>query len=142
MKAFLPGFWIIVIALILPFSLPCYAQIETQRFLTPERTAWKFIDGKVSLHLVFLSHCIWVCSYGDCQKFDDSQYKNRLITEFDGSTTSSSGIFSAGTSVNGYVIPLLRFGRINLCDRYEQCNFWQLIRDDQFIYNNIFSFIQ
>jgi hypothetical protein len=141
MKTIASGFWIISIALVLTFSMPCYAQIEAERFLPPEGTAWKLYDEnpKHNQHVVFLSGYIWFCSWDTCNRFDDSQYKNLLITKFNG---SQCFIYDPVPdpichTVTGYIIPLLRFGIIKHCTESiveDACFSNLLIRDDNFTF--------
>jgi len=135
MKTFSAGFWIISIALVLSFSIPCYAQVETELFLTPEGTAWKFVDSnpKITLYIVFLSDHIWLCGYSGCGIFNDSQYQNRLISKFTGSRCFYYPVAFCST-LNGYVIPLLRYGIIKYCSTEGDCYYWPLIRDDNFTF--------
>ena len=139
MKTFVLGFLIISVALVLTFSLPCYAQIETERFLTPEGTAWKIKTGspETALHLGFLSNYIWFCDGSTCIEFDDAQYKNRPITKFNASNCSDDPPPRIGYTMSGYVIPFLRFGKIEVCATSslgKVCFDYPLIRDDNFTY--------
>ena len=141
MKTLSPGFWIISIALVLSFSIPCYGQVETERYLIPEGTAWKLYDEnpKHNQHVVFLSGYIWFCSWDTCNRFDDSQYKNWLITQFNGSQCIVYNPVPVPVcyTVSGYVIPLLSFGIIKHCTASsagEECFDNLLIIDDNFTF--------
>ncbi len=83
MKVFVLAFWMIGIALVLLFSTPSFAQIETQRFLTPEKTSWLFLEDEyeVEYTMGFSDRKIWLCLDGGCLPFDEARYKNRLIKQ-------------------------------------------------------------
>jgi len=144
MKAFVSGFWIISIALVLSFSISCYAQVKTQRFLTPENTAWKVKDAEVQFefgldHLGFFDDYIWACEEDACSNFVDSRYENRLISTYSG---SQCYLLQADQFlcfiVSGYVIPSLRFGKMKICsltNMGQQCWNSTLIKD-----NNNFTY--
>ena len=138
MKAFVLGFWIISIALVLSFSMPCYAQVATEGFFTPEGTSWKVRTGTPGeyFHLGFLSDYIWICDDKiTCIQFDDFEYKNRLLSKFYASNCSEPSLMCY--TLSGYVIPLLRFGKLQICittDQVQQCVNYPMTRDDNFTY--------
>jgi hypothetical protein len=139
MKALVSGFWIISITLVLLFAMPCYAQLETQQFLTPERTGWKIKNTEItnllgSTEIGFFSGSIWLCDNNDCYESGDANYKNRLISKYDGSWD----IMLGSLTVNGYIIPFIKLGKMTLCISGPgggQCFDSTLIKDDNnFIY--------
>ena len=139
MKTLSPGFWIISIALALCFSIPCYAQLEVNHFLTPEGTVWKLYDEnpKHNQHVAFLSGYVWFCSWDVCNRFDDSQFNNRLISKFNGTQCFVYNPVPDPVcdSVSGYVIPSLSVGIIKHCTESiveDACFYNLLIRDDDF----------
>jgi hypothetical protein len=117
MKSLSPGFWIISIALVLCFSMPCYAQLETQRFFTPEGTRWKINTYPDTTELGFLGGSIYLCdNNSNCNEFEYSNYKNQLISKFDAITNFDIGHGLTGASrVTGYIIPFLKYGKMSYC---------------------------
>jgi len=141
MKAFVPGFLIISIALVLLFSTPCSAQIEIQRFLTPEKTSWLFLQDEVESEYTmgFADHKIWLCLNGGCSPFDEASYKNRLISRYTASrhrVIIGFPTITVSETLSGYVVPLFRFGKVQYCTQIdnneEQCHDWQMekVSDD------------
>jgi hypothetical protein len=129
MKAFTTVFCIISIALIVLFSMPCYAQIETQGIFFPDNTAW-YIDNDISPmipdpHLVFQSGKLFLCGSDitySCRESEDDPfgnplYQNRLISKFAGlfSIYNSPGPEQTYYTLFGYVIPCLGIGRVKYC---------------------------
>ena len=115
MKTLVSGFIIIFIALALSLSMPCYAQVETQRFFTPEGTVWKintyhYVVPDIT-EIGFFEGIVYFCDNdNNCQKF--GYYKNRLISKFDCIFYFDN--FS-GMYAHGYVIPFLRYGKMTFC---------------------------
>ena len=121
MKAFTTVFCIISIAFILLSSLPCYAQIETQRFFTPEGTGWK-INTNIPVapdvtEIGFFEGSIYLCNNNsNCNEFEYSNYKNRLISKFDALTyVDVNNGLPVAFGVKGYIISFLKYGRISYC---------------------------
>ena len=130
------------------FSTTCLAQVETQRFLTPERTAWKVknLQGfsvyfPISFdHIGFFDGDVWLCDSGTCSAFVNSFYVNRLISNYDASICipNPSPYTTACFTMSGYTIPFLRRGKVKYClqlDDFEECFESALIRD-----NNNFTY--
>ena len=124
MKAFGSYFWIISIAFVLLSSMPCYAQVETQRFFTPEGTRWKlddscyfeFMDSLLITEIGFFSDRIWLWNDNSDSYFVfNARYKNRLISKFSGGVNQLP-YNSFGAS--GYVIPFLKSGKLSLGQSY------------------------
>ena len=124
MKTLSVCFSIISIALVLLFSIPCYAQIETQRYFTPEGTRWKlddscyfeFMDSLLITEIGFFSDRIWLWNDNSDSYFVfNARYKNRLISKFSGGVNwfpeESFGAY-------GYVIPFLKSGKLSLGQSY------------------------
>jgi hypothetical protein len=134
MKAFVSGFCVISIAVVLLFSMPCYAQVETQRFLTPEKTGWKINNTELTNYtgltdIGFFAGSIWLCDNSGCYESDAANYKNRLISKYDGSWDFTLISYT----VNGYIIPFLKFGKMTFCISNpggSQCFDCKLTRDD------------
>jgi len=147
MKTF--GLGLLVILL---FSTTCLAQVETQRFLTPERTAWKIknvqsfsvyfpISIGVDPHIGFFDGDVLICGSGNCSAFENSYYVNRLISNYDASICIPNPVpyTTACFTISGYTIPFLRRGKIKYCvqlDDFEECFESALIKD-----NNNFTYI-
>ena len=120
MKALVSGYFIISIAFVLLSSMPCYAQVETQRFFTPEGTRWKlddscyfeFMDSLLITEIGFFSDRIWLWNDNSDSYFVfNARYKNRLISKFSG-YVELHVVDSFGAS--GYVIPFLKYGKLAL----------------------------
>jgi hypothetical protein len=141
MKAFITGFCIVSIALVLLSSIPCYAQVETQRFLTPGRTAWNIINSEFAFevfdHLGFFAGSVWIYWTGSdhCIKCKNSHYRNWIISKFRGDASFTSSYWE----VSGYVIPFLNTGTVTICGLNRVIAPWQCfycnltIDDDNFI---------
>ena len=124
MRSFCQLFWLICLALVLFFSVPCYAQVETQRFLPPERTDWQienpdpqFFSGN-NVFLGFFANYVWLCDEITCTKLDNSDYKNRLISRFNASQCLQTPTIPPSNicfTVSGYTFSLLKFGKVNFC---------------------------
>jgi hypothetical protein len=124
MKVFVPGFCLISIALVLLFSTLCFAQIETQRFLTPEKTSWLFFEDEyeVEYTLGFSGRKIWLCLNGGCLPFDEANYKNRLISRYNASRCRVIYGFPTITvceTVSGYTVSLFGFGKVRYCSKID-----------------------
>jgi hypothetical protein len=120
MKTFGSYFWIISIALIASLPMPCYAQVETQRYFTPERTGWKINNPDIVnsfgiTEMGFFEGSIYLCDNNACYECDYAGYRNWLISRYYG-LWSQNIKFSWGlTATDGYVIPFLNFGKTRLC---------------------------
>jgi hypothetical protein len=134
MKPLSVCFSIISIALVLLFSMPCYAQVETQRYL-PGRTAWKIINSEFEGfdHLGFFAGSIWIYWNGSdhCIKCKNSHYRNWIISKFHGDASFTGSYWE----VSGYVIPFLNTGTVTICGLNRviapwQCFFCNLTIDD------------
>jgi len=131
MKTFSPGFWIISIALILSFSMPCYAQVETQSLFTPEGIRWqlkepcRFSMGNRSFLITqigFHSDTMWLGKNYFIRFFVlDAAYKrynpglNSMITQFYGDESFNSYNM---IEASGYVFPFLKFGKLTFVHTY------------------------
>ena len=134
MKTFSPGYWIISIALVLSFSIPCYAQLKTQSYFTPEGTRWKLdelckfesysVDPSTLItEIGFYADRIWLWNDNAASySVLNAKYKNRLISKFYGSV--NNGSWPGGTEVSGYVISFLKFGKLSLVITYVQPPWW------------------
>ena len=128
MKTLSPGFWIISIALVLCFSMPCYAQVEIQGIFLPNHTAW-YIDNGLSTiisdpHLVFQNGKLFLCGsdmYSCYESEDDPfgnpNYQNRLISKFAGTFTINNSMSGEPVYYTffGTVIPCLGSGSMKYC---------------------------
>lgn len=135
MKACVPGFLIISIALVLLFSTPSFAQMKTQRFLTPEKTSWLFLQDEFEAeHTIgFADRKVYFCLDGGCLPFDEATYKNRLISRYTASRHRVIFGFppiTVSETLRGYVVPLFGFGKVRYCiqidNNAEQCHDWQM----------------
>ena len=133
MKAFTFGF----LALILLSSVPCSAQIETERFFTPKGTLWQ-LQG-VGDQIGFYDGNVWICSdcrnvggCPDCKRITDSDYTNRLSSSFQASYCDENDLNCINLS--GYTISFLRFGNLILCSEFEGCLSFSLYK-----FSNFFS---
>jgi hypothetical protein len=145
MKTLSVCFSIISIALVLSFSLPCYAQVDTDGLLLPENTGWRIQNPRMGLsdpHLGFWGGGLMFCD-GDvrtCYAYAESQYQNLPISKFGGYYCSDYTI--PGTTacyyVSGIVIPFLWIGRMTCCVTTEPgedyCFDSLLTRDYSFIH--------
>ena len=121
------------------FATPCYAQVETERFLTPEGTLWKFNNIDIVsyfgfTHLGFFAGSIWFC-WSDCYESENAHYKNWLISRFHGYGTYTSSYYE----VTGYIIPFLKTGKVTFCGFNKgvgrHCFYSTLtLEDDNFVY--------
>jgi hypothetical protein len=116
MKTLSVGFWFISVVLILVFSIPCFAQVETQRYNTTEGTEWKIENIDVASyfgfdHLGFFAGSIWLCWGDGCFEIENAHYRNWLISRFHGDGTFPSSYYE----VTGCIIPFLNTGRVTFC---------------------------
>ena len=128
MKPFAARLLMITILFVVGIAVPCYAQqIEVDRFFTPERTSWRINDASNIISaetLGFFEGDILLCEGNSCLKFDNSIYFNWIISKFEASLCISTPIpnITLCFSVNGYTIPILRFGKLTLCaEGTEEC---------------------
>ena len=127
MKSFTAQLLMITILFVLFISEPCYAQqVETDRFITPERTSWRINNTTIQIganpQLGFFADYVWLCTNNNCVKFDNSNYINWIISKFEASACFQILNISICYSVSGFTIPLLRFGKLNFCvDQTGEC---------------------
>ena len=133
MKSFCQLFWLICIALVLFCAVPCYAQVETQRFLTPERTEWQIenpdpqFGSGANVSLGFFADYVWLCDETSCSKFENSDYKNRFISRFNASQCQQLPTIPPSNIcfiVSGYTFSLFKYGKVNFCvniNNTEEC---------------------
>lgn len=145
MKTFGSYFWIIGIAFVLLFSIPCYAQVDTDGLLLPENTGWRIHNPRMGLsdpHFGFWGGSLMFCDghMRTCYRYIESQYQNLPISKFGGYYCSDYTIpnTTACYYVSGFVIPFLWIGRMTCCvttDPGEDYCFVSLLtRDYSFIH--------
>jgi len=79
------------------FATPCYAQVETERFLTPGRTLWKIENIDVANYFGFdqLGFCAGSIWLNGSLQFEKAYYMKCLISRFAGHGTYTSSYYES-----------------------------------------------